>query len=92
MISTGTKTITKIILSDIMFIQAKHLIYLIQGCIKLPIPPLGGNVFKLFGTRGRREGKREEGKGEEGNFDLKKPIKRYYFQKNLNCAGLGRSI
>ena len=63
MISTGTKTITKIILSDIMFIQAKHLIYLIQGCIKLPIPPLGGNVFKLFGTRGRREGKREEEKG-----------------------------
>ena len=59
---------------------------------KVAYSPPGGNVFKLFGTRGRREGKREEGKGEEGNFDLKKPIKRYYFQKNLNCAGLGRSI
>ena len=85
MISTGTKTITKIILSDIMFIQAKHLIYLIQGCIKLPIPPLGVMFSSCLGLG-------EEGKGEEGNFDLKKPIKRYYFQKYLNCAGLGRSI
>ena len=34
----------------------------LQGCIKLPIPPpRGGNVFKLFGTRGRKSS------GEEGN-------------------------
>ena len=66
MISTGTKTITKIILSDIMFIQAKHLIYLIQGCIKLPIPPLGVMFSSCLGLGEEGKGRGKKGRGKKG--------------------------
>ena len=42
--------------------------YLKQGCEKLPFPPRVEDIIKLLGKKikfGRREGKREEGKGNE---------------------------
>ena len=40
----------------------------VQGCIKLPFPPPGGNRIKLFGKKiklGRREGEGKLGRGRE---------------------------